>query len=432
MSNLPKPSLIPNIVIEPGNEMLIDCFPHFKVNSKGDKYLINTAPNLAVLIEHIGIKAAINKMSYEPELSIKGKAFSSVDAARSFLITNAAIIGLPKIAIDDHLVALSEQNSYHPIAELLNSSKWDGIKRVEAVLACLNAKDSELAIAIMKKWLVGCVASLYENTFSSKLVPVLQGEQSYMKTAFISRLANIIQGAFLEGAELNPDNKDSVLSCIKSWVVELGELERTSKNSQGSLKAFITKPIDTIRPPYARGDIKKPRQTHFIASVNGVNFLKDETGNSRYGVIELASAVDIETTNSLLGYEYNNGSLKLIQPELLLQFWLEIKVMYEASYGWTLSKTELSLAAKVADKYSDKGNWYEMICDHIAKAKGGEVKMTATEICNYLGINAAQSKWVGKALTRLVEEGVLEKGRNSQKRFYLFPTCCEDGCRSYR
>jgi len=430
MNNLPKPNQLPNIACELESETLIDRFPHFKVNSKGDKYLINTAPNLAVLIEYIGIKAAINKMSYEPELSVNGKAFSSVDSARSYLITNAMITGLPKVAIDDHLVALAEQNSYHPIAELLNSSQWDGTKRVERVLACLNAKDPELAIAIMKKWLVGCVASLYEKTFSSKLVPVLQGDQSYMKTAFISRIANIIDGAFLEGAELNPDNKDSVLSCIKSWIVELGELERTSKNSQGSLKAFITKPIDTIRPPYARGDIKKPRQTHFIASVNGVNFLKDETGNSRYGVVELAGAVDIETTNSLLGYEYNNGSLKLVHPELLLQFWLEIKAMYDAKYGWTLSKDELSLAAKVADKYSDKGNWYEIICDHLAKAKGAEAKMTATEICNYLGINTAQSKWVGKALTQLVEEGLIKKGRTGQKRFYLFPTCCDEGCRS--
>jgi predicted P-loop ATPase len=430
MSHLPEPNQPPNIASELENETLIDRFPHFKLNNKGEKYLLNTGPNLSVLLDYTGIKAAINKMTYEPELSVKGKAFPSVEAARSCLITNAAIIALPKVAIDDHLVALAEKNSYHPIAELLNAGQWDGNERVELVLACLNAKDPELAIAIMKKWLVGCVASLYEKTFSSKLVPVLQGDQSYMKTAFISRIANIIEGAFLEGAELNPDNKDSVLSCIKSWVVELGELERTSKNSQGSLKAFITKPIDTIRPPYARGDIKKPRQTHFIASVNGVNFLKDETGNSRYGVIELAGAVDIDATNSLLGYEYKNGSLKLVHPELLLQFWLEIKAMYDANYGWTLSKNELRLAAKVADKYSDKGNWYEMLSDHIARAKGAEAKMTATEICNYLGVNTAQIKWVGKALTQLVKEGLIKKGRTGQGRYYLFPTCCSEGCPS--
>jgi predicted P-loop ATPase len=414
------------------NEMPIDLFPHFKINNRGDKYLINTASNLDVLIEKIGIKTAINKMTYEAEISVNGKTFASVDAARSFLISHAVIIGLPKVAIEDHLVAISERNSYHPIAKYLESAQWDGIRRVEAVLTCLNAKDPELANAVMKKWLVGCVASLYEKTFSSKLVPVLQGEQTYMKTAFIRLLASLMGGTFLEGAELNPDNKDSVLSSIKSWIVELGELERTSKNNQGSLKAFITKPIDTIRPPYARGDIKKPRQTHFIATVNETNFLKDETGSSRYAVIELTRAVDIEATNRLLGYEYNNDSLKQVHPELLLQFWLEIKAMYEANYGWMLSKVELSLAAKVADKYSDKGNWYEMLSDHIVRAKGAKAKMTATEICRNLSINVDKSKLVGRALTRLVKEGIITKERTGQGRYYLFPTCCSEGCPSCR
>ncbi len=131
---------------------------------------------------------------------------------------------------------MAHESSYHPIADWL-AGEWDRKPRVEAVLNCLETKNPALSNIVLLHWLVGCVACLFVGNFKSKLVPVLQGEQSFKKTAFVERIANVMPSAFLEGAELNPDNKDSVLTVIRSWIVELGELERSTKNCQGALRS---------------------------------------------------------------------------------------------------------------------------------------------------------------------------------------------------
>ncbi|ODS14598.1 hypothetical protein BCD66_08385 [Pseudoalteromonas tetraodonis] len=335
----------------------------------------------------------------------------------------AAIHSLPKSAIDDHLLAISRDNPFHPVKFYLDKGKWDGRERVSKVITCLNAKDEQLADSIMKHWLVACIACIYEDTFKSKLVPVLQGGQSFRKTAFIERIASVLPHSFLEGAELNPDNKDSILSNIRSWIVELGELERTSKNSQGSLKAFITKSTDTVRPPYARSDIKKPRQTCFIATVNDRDFLKDSTGSTRFAVLELAKAIDMDTLNSLLGWSfYGTGAIKQTDPEQLHQFWLEVKKLYLDGYGWALSDATQENTLSVNDKFQDKGFAYNHIFDnYIAPESKIDLPQNVERptcingwfragelIAEDRKFQSNHQRAVGMALRLLAEEGFIE------------------------
>ncbi|SMR99900.1 Virulence-associated protein E [Vibrio mangrovi] len=279
----------------------------------------------------------------------------------------------------------------------------------------------------MSRWLVGAVASLYEPRFKSKLTPVLQGSQSVMKTAFIDRIANMLPRAFLEGADLNPNSKDSVLHAIRSFIVELGELERTTKSRfahQGSIKAFLTKQVDTVRPPFAKSDVRKPRKTHFIASVNGTDFLKDETGNSRYGVIEISRPINMDKVNEILGWHYDgSGSLTHQHPEQLKQFWLEVKSMYDGGYGWMLTATEQRLVSHATERHNDKGDWYHVLYDKFVHVPESQYRkgewLTATEVCEYLGEQKQRSRTIGKALTKLASEGLIESRTSRGKSQYL-------------
>jgi len=406
-------------------------FSDIVIGSNGSPRSANTVDNLQDLGKYCGVGFRFNMMEFEPEtLDLTGKKINlSYDQLRSELISAASRFSLTKAVIDDHLIALSENNKYHPIKHWLDDGEWDGIARVHSVISCLNAEHEELAQSVMKRWLVGCVASVYEPTFKSKLVPVLQGAQSYRKTAFVERIANVILRAFLEGAELNPDNKDSVLSCVRSWIVELGELERTNKNSQGSLKAFITKSIDTVRPPYARNDIKKPRQTHFIATVNGTNFLKDETGSSRFVVIAMNKAADMDQLNTILGWHFDGtGSIKQPKPELLKQFWLEVKAMYLDGAGWMLTEKETALAQSINEPYNDNSSWYEYIRDKYVTDNTYSNDMlswfTAGKLVNKDdNLSSRETGLVGKALKKLASEGLIEtrKGRSNRTE-YRFPS----------
>lgn len=414
-------------------------FPDNKIDERGTLRNLNTRANLKALLSHVGYCSSVNTMTLEPELTdIRTGLQSTVSRSviNSALISATQHYGLPKSVVEDHFNALCEQKKVHPVKAWLekgNSLKgdvWDKIERVDPVISCLKTKDDALTNKILKRWLVGCVASLYEANFKSKLVPILQGEQSYRKTAFIERLATVCPYAFLEGAELNPDSKDSVLSCIRSWIVELGELERTNRNSQGSLKAFITKDIDTVRPPYARSDIKKPRQTHFIATVNGTDFLKDDTGSSRFFVVEMLAPADMDKLNLILGWHYDGtGKRELKEPEELHQFWLEVKELYLNGYGWQMSDDEINIAQVANQSFNDKGTWYEYIRDnYIANHQHSTVKQWLTAgqlVAQDSNMNGVNTKQIGIALSKLHSDGLIERkeGRSRTKLYCFNDTC---------
>lgn len=383
----------------------------------------NTIENLNHLMSSMGITAASNDMTLDLEILSGDKPLDlTFDQKRSMLISEAEKTGLQKASIDDHLTSLCHSRTYHPVRAWLHGNEWDGVKRVNDVIKTLNAKNEKIAKLIISKWLVAAIGAIYEDSFSCKLVPVLQGEQSYMKTAFISRIANVVPNAFLEGAELNPDNKDSVSQVIKSWITELGELERTSRNSQGSIKAFITRRIDTIRLPYARSETKKKRQTVFVATVNGNDFLRDETGSSRYGVIELASKVDIEKLNELLGYTYNNGRLSLASDERLKQFWLEVKHHYDSGASWVLSPEEELALAAINKPYEFKNDIRYLLEDYLSTRSNEIFKwMSSAEACTHLDLRSTDARKVGKALTLMAQEGLIDEklGRSRTKLYYL-------------
>ncbi|MBD0788435.1 virulence protein [Vibrio sp. Y2-5] len=398
-------------------------FPDMGTSDSGKPKVLNTADNFEELLKSEKLAAMMNMMTWEYELIQNGLIIQDHDISRSILISLASIHNFPRIAIDDHFKAVARKNEYHPVEKWLSTEEWDGTNRVDAVINCLNSANPEIANFVLKRWLVGCVASLYESNFSSKLVPVLRGEQSFKKTAFIERIATVVPKCFLPGAELNPDHKDSVLSVIRSWIVELGELERTTKNNQGSLKAFITKSSDTIRPPYSRTDINKRRQTHLIATVNEMNFLKDHTGNTRYAVIELKEVPDIDTINEILGWKYDpTGKTELVDPQKLKQFWLEIKYLYDNQYGWMLTKNESILVAQESERYEEKGIWYSMLSDHLDNCETYPKEwLTTTQICNQLKIENAPPSIVGKSLAALSRINKIERRLINGKYEYSFP-----------
>lgn len=399
-------------------------FPDIKIGGNGQSIVLNTAENLNALLELSGYEVRINKMNLEPELLHSGVCIGSPDIIRSKLISLSSVCGLPKAAIDDHLAAIAQANSYHPVVDWLDGYEWDKESRVDKVIACLRSKDDELTTIVLKRWLSGCMASLLIPNYKNKLVPVLAGLQSYRKTAFVERICSVLTDAFLEGAELNPDNKDSILSCIRSWIVELGELERTTAHSQGGLKAFITRSVDTVRPPYARTDIKKPRQTNLIATVNGTSFLKDQTGNSRYAVIELIEQTDMDTLNELLGWEYKStGEIKLVDENKLRQFWLEVRHLLEVEgYSWNLTSEEQAKVSEQTEMFVDKGDYYATLKDYLADFKDNERRWcTSTQVCSLVGIHASKSNMVGKALAMLTQEESIERKFSGGVNRYLFP-----------
>ncbi|EOD55370.1 MULTISPECIES: VapE domain-containing protein [Aeromonas] len=385
---------------------------------------IKTSANLCALIRFQAWLPRYNLMTGEPELAgADGERLGGSEAGqRSALVDACQLAGVPDAAIDEHLIAICERHSYHPVRHWLErGAPWDGIPRIDAVIATLNAANPAYASAVLHAWLVGCVAALYQPRWNSKLVPVLAGAQSYRKSAWVSRLAAVVPGSTLDCA-INPDKPDDVRRAVSAWVVELAELESTTRHEAGSLKAFLTRENDSYRLPYARSMTTKKRQTAFMATVNGSDFLRDTTGNARFAVIELAAAADLERLNPILGWSWDAGRLSQTDPEQLRQFWLEVKERYESGETWFLDDATVTLAASANDAHTDKGALYELIGHHYLSSEHANFEwLIASELCTRHGEKLSTAGAWGKALKLHASEGKIQskKGRANQTQYRL-------------
>jgi hypothetical protein len=126
------------------------------------------------------------------------------------------------------------------------------------------------------------------------MVPVFLGGQFGGKTTWFNRLfEGLFPGSnecFVGGAEYTGDRDNLVLltSCL---VVEFGELDgTTSRAHTAKLKSFLSATEDHIRGLYMRDQDRLPRRTVFCGTVNDEAFLRDLSGNTRFGVVAVEEA----------------------------------------------------------------------------------------------------------------------------------------------
>ena len=102
---------------------------------------IKTSANLCALIRFQAWLPRYNLMTGEPELAgADGERLGGSEAGqRSALVDACQHAHLSDRAIDDHLTAICEQHSYHPVRSWLEDGMpWDGQLRVDKVIATLN------------------------------------------------------------------------------------------------------------------------------------------------------------------------------------------------------------------------------------------------------------------------------------------------------
>lgn len=151
------------------------------------------------------------------------------------------------------------------------------------------------------RWMVGCVARVFEQARNPMLVIV--GGQRMGKSRLVSWLCPIPE-RFREG-KLEPDSKDARLRLMDTFMQEVGELGSTTRRTDvEALKEHITKIHVHERVPFGKLPILKPAVCNFVGTVNydGAGFLNDPTGSSRFLSFQIdkisfnyANDVDVNT-----------------------------------------------------------------------------------------------------------------------------------------
>jgi predicted P-loop ATPase len=306
--------------------------------------------------------------------------------------------GMNTMHVSEFLNALADAHPYNPVASWICSKPWDGKDRLPEICATLKVEDGypdDLKNLLVEKWLLSAVAAVFSTEeFSARGVLTLQGPQSLGKTSWIRSLANdpkLAADLILTGHHLDPGNKDSVMSAIAHWIVEIGELDSSFKKDVAMLKGFLSNPSDRFRRPYGKLDNVYRRRTVFAATVNDYNFLIDATGNTRFWTLPVVKI------------NYNH---KIEMQQVFAQ----LKIRFEEDHQWWLTNAEEALLESMNKQHRSISSMRELLedaIDHDLIGTDGLPAYSATTLLVKLGMDRPtnpQARECAASLRELIGE----------------------------
>lgn len=187
-------------------------------------------------------------------------------------------------AMKKALITISSKNRFHPVKDYLNAlPEWDGERRCSLWLKmALGAEKEpeEYLAATGEKFLIGAVRRIINAPEATKIdnMLVFEGLQGGGKSSLIEALFTPWHG----DTPLPLGDKDAYINIRGSWGYEMAEMDSFNKATVTTAKSFLSSHTDNYRPPFGTRNMKYPRQTVLIGSVNHSEYLTDSSGNRRY------------------------------------------------------------------------------------------------------------------------------------------------------
>ena len=379
--------------------------------------MLNVRDNVLAVLKTHSIEVNYNVIKKRMEIDIPHMKFIADMKEEASLVEvedRCIKLGVPYTRVRDYLKVIA--NEYNPVMEWIESKEWDGTSRLQDFLNTLvSSTPPQLRDMLLKKWLISCVAAAYEpNGVELEGILVIQGAQGLGKTLWFKRLCDYEKGWLLEGATLNPSDKDSVKRAVSHWIVELGEIESTFKKSDiDQLKAFVTAKTDELRLPYDRAFTTYQRRTAFYASVNQSEFLTDTSGNRRFWCI---AVTDIDVNHGID----------------MQQLWAEIRttLYVKGQKNWFLSPDERELLQDSNEAYRTQSSVEDLVLEHVNFEGEYPRPVQMTKLLRDLGIGNPRMPDFKDAARVLAERGIVPRRTNGKKVYDLDYDKVEDGVKT--
>lgn len=368
-----------------------------------------TIENVDCLLRCADIEVRYNLIKKKDEIAIPGHSGTSDNldnVTLTKIISLANRYGLSHGLVPDFVKALADRNAYNPVADWIRSRVWDGVDRLPEIYATVIAQSDypeELKEVLIRKWLLSATAAaLVPTGYKGRGVLTLQGRQGIGKTSWVKSLvtdAKLRDDVIKLDHHMDGGNKDSILSAVTNWIVEIGELESSFRKDIDRLKGFLTADFDRVRRPYDRRESEYPRRTVFVATVNGTNFLSDPTGNTRWWTIAVEDLnfrhqIDMQQLFAQLASDLDSGA----------QWWLSSGEEEKLETWNRRHRVVSAIAEKLADF---------VVIDPPFGTK--TVALTATETLEMMGYERptnSQAKECAAALRELLGESKRIQGIN--------------------
>ncbi len=280
-------------------EMLAYKIDYDRNGNEKSRKVLQTVKNFEIIMDHdvrFAGKIKFNEFSYTVDLigavpwdtENICREWSDYDDSILFSILQTDYAMNNRMDYFDAIKIVSMRNKYHPVKNILDNLEYKGKGHIGRLLPdYLGAEDTLYTHEVMRLWMLGAVARIYDAGCKFDYTPILTGDQGLGKSTFLQLLA--LNDKWFSDSLNGLDNDGAAQALTGTWIVELSELKALARTVGGvdAVKAFLTARQDKYRLPYARRTSLFLRQNVFIGTTNQKEFLQDETGNRRFLVIKV-------------------------------------------------------------------------------------------------------------------------------------------------
>jgi predicted P-loop ATPase len=296
--------------------------------------------------------------------------------------------------VRDAVTQLCLEHTFHPIRQMLDALTWDGVPRVDALLAkYFGAEDTSLNQATGRIILVAAVRRVRAPGAKFDTIVVLEGKQGTGKSTALRILAG--PGNHSDNELLTLDTKAQIEAMEGVWIYEISEMSGLNRSEVEHMKAFASRDVDRARMSYARFSEARARQTIFIGTTNEHRYLKDRTGNRRFVPVKTGE-IDLE-------------ALRRDRDQL----WAEAARLEANGESIVLPRALWAVAAAEQEERLEEDPWQEKLTTVRGRATGDEVRAYTAELLGeLLGIPLErQHNGHAKRLAALMRELGWEPGK---------------------
>jgi predicted P-loop ATPase len=187
--------------------------------------------------------------------------------------------------------------NYNPIHEFLaGCGTWDGKANYIEDFARRLPTNYDHWPQYFHRWLLAMVAQALDinRDYGNSMVPLLIGEQGYLKTQFCNHiLPPSMREYYMK--DIKMDNAEQVERVLgRMWLVNIDEYDSKTQREQAKIKRLLTEKEVQVRKMRSDQYTMTPRLCSFIATTNDPTPLPSGDGTRRYLCIEVTGKVDMK------------------------------------------------------------------------------------------------------------------------------------------
>jgi hypothetical protein len=317
--------------------------------------------------------------------------------------------------------AAARGSEYDPVREWLESLRWDGVSRLEALTQSIVGRADATVERYLRRWMIGAVARAYRPGCEMQNMLVFVGPQGIGKSRLLKRLA--VKPEWYRESAINIENKDGQLALLGPWIVEVGELSGLKKAELEKVRVFISESVSRFRRPYGRIDEMYPRHCVFAGTTNTEQFNRDHEGARRMWAIPCA------------------GPITLPEPAEVEQLWAEAVAAYKKGEPWYESFDETRETLAIGDEHFAEtvldSAIEEVLHDLVHEGKTPasmkdvlerlrfKVALPPGTTTNVIGATMKRNGWTESRVRLVADQGGVRK--KVQRRMWHPPAASEPG-----